>query len=128
MPFDNPHRAPFGDLELLIDARSRISGSNRWVQGRFQDGNRRCLVAALSAVAESSKYSRPNRTEHRLSRLLAAQLPSSARFWRTVRCIPARQRLMWFNDRPRTKHEDVIALFDRTIDELASQAPVHASA
>ena len=128
MPFDNPHQTPFGDLELLIDARSRISSGDRWVQGRFRDGNRRCLVAVLSAVAESRGYSRPNRTERRLARLLAAQLSPSLRFWLHVRCIPARQRLMWFNDRLRTKHEDVIALFDQTIGQLASKTPIYAPA
>ena len=25
MPFDNPHQTPFGDLELLMEARGRIS-------------------------------------------------------------------------------------------------------
>ena len=25
MPFDSPHQMPFGDIELLMDARSRIS-------------------------------------------------------------------------------------------------------
>ena len=25
MPFDNPHQMPFGDLELLMEARGRIS-------------------------------------------------------------------------------------------------------
>ncbi len=53
MPFDNPHQAPFGDIELLREARSRISSKGDWVQGRFRDGHRECLVAALSVVSGS---------------------------------------------------------------------------
>jgi hypothetical protein len=55
MPFDNPDRAPFGDLELLRDARSRISSGDRWVQGQFRDGERECLVAVLSVVSGSRR-------------------------------------------------------------------------
>ena len=99
MPFDNPHQTPFGDADLLRDARSRISGKSDWVQRRFQDGNRYCLVAA--------------------------QLPSRVPLWARMRCFTARQRLIWFNDSPRTKHEDVMALFDRTIDHLTRKAPAY---
>ena len=51
MPFDSPYQTPFGDVELLWDTRRRIASRGDWVQGRFQDGNRRCLVAALSIAA-----------------------------------------------------------------------------
>ena len=36
MPFDNPLQTPYGDLELLIEARSRISRREAWVRGHFQ--------------------------------------------------------------------------------------------
>ena len=36
----------------------------------------------------------------------------------------ASQRLMWFNDDSRTSHEDVMALFDRTISHLATTARI----
>jgi len=124
MPFDNPNQAPFSDLELLREARSRISGRDRWVQGRSQDGDRRCLVAALSVVSGSRSFTMPNRVERGLARVLATQLPPTARSWTRLRCIPARQRLMWFNDDPRTRHEDVMALFDRTIHHLGRQLPI----
>ena len=38
MPFDGPYQMPFGDIELLMDARSRICDRECWVQGRFQTG------------------------------------------------------------------------------------------
>jgi hypothetical protein len=126
MPLDNPYRTPFGDLGLLADAQDRISTRNTWVQGRFKDGNRRCLVAALSVASGSSSFELPNQTERRLARLLAAHIPRTAPFWARIRLVPARQRLMWFNDSPRTGHEDVMALFDRTFCHLANTAPVHA--
>jgi hypothetical protein len=73
MPFDNPDQAPFGDLDLLMDARNRVSSRDRWVQGQFRDGERECLVAALSVVSGSRSFSMPNPTERRLTRILVAQ-------------------------------------------------------
>ena len=63
MPFDNPHQTPSGDLDILLDARNRISGSDAWVQGRFRDGDRHCLVGALSMASASHSFNIPNRTE-----------------------------------------------------------------
>ncbi len=128
MPLDNLTQAPVGDLEILIDARSRISGQNSWVQGRFADGERRCLVAALSQACESRSFSVPNKIERRLARMLARQLPAEAP-WRTkTRLVSARRRLMAFNDCPRTARHDVLALFDRTIRDLMQKVPEYASA
>ena len=125
MPFDNPHQTPFGDVEILLDARNRIADQNTWVQGRFQDGGRHCLVAALSLASASRSVSLPNRTERRLARFLAGQLRPGSRFCNRVPLIPARQRLMWFNDDSRTSHEDVMALFDRAIGDLAKTVPAN---
>jgi len=124
MPFDNPHEMPFGDIEILRDARARISHRCDWVQGCFRDGDRHCLVAALSLASDSRSFRRSNPTERRLARLLARELPEAAPFWARSRFIPARQRLMWFNDNAGTHHADVMALFDRTIDHLAKVIPV----
>ena len=124
MPFDAPYQTPFGDIELLIDARSRISSRKTWVQGSFQDGDRHCLVAALSLACGSRSFHVPNRTEKRLARLIAMQIPPDAPFMTRCGLIPARQRLMSLNDDPRTTHEDVMALFDRSISRLASTARI----
>jgi hypothetical protein len=124
MPFDAPYRTPFGDIELLTDARSRISNRKTWVQGRFQDGDRHCLVAALSLACASRSFQLPNGTEKRLVRLIAKQILPDAPFMTQCSLIPARQRLMALNDDPRTTHEDVMALFDRTVSHLASTARV----
>ena len=116
MPFDNPFEGPFGDIQILMDARSRISERGGWLKGQFRDGDRHCLVDALSVASGSRSVNLPNRTEKRLARLLVNQLAPKSRFWsRVIRPIPARRRLIWFNDDPRTKHEDVMVLFDRTI-------------
>ena len=122
MPFDNPPGTPFGDIELLWDARSRISNRDHWVKGRYQDGDRHCLIAVLSLVSGSPSFDAANRVERRLTRLLAKQLPSPFRYW-APKFFTARRRLMCFNDNARTSHEDVIALFDRAINHLASKAP-----
>ena len=124
MPFDAPYQTPFGDIKLLTDARRRISNRKTWVQGSFQDGDRHCLVAALSLACGSRSFHVPNRTEKRLARLVAKQIPPDAPFMARCGLIPARQRLISLNDAPRTTHEDVMALFDRTISRLASTAPI----
>ena len=36
MPFDNPHQSPFGDIEILIDARGRIASRATSVKGRYR--------------------------------------------------------------------------------------------
>ena len=81
MPFDNPHQTPFGDLELLMEARGRISSREAWVRGHFQKERRYCLVAALSLTCGSRSFGVSNRTELRLSRLVAMHMPPDAPFW-----------------------------------------------
>ena len=128
MPFDNPHHMPIGDLEILMDARSRIAKQNMWVQGCFRDGGRRCLVAALSSACGSRNFMTPNHAELRLVQTLAKQLPPKTSFWAGIKLTSERRRLMWFNDGPRTCHEDVIALFDRAIDHLTIEVQRYVSA
>jgi hypothetical protein len=125
MPFDNPHQTPAGDAELLCDARSRISTRNDWVQGSYKDGNRLCIVGALSLV--SGSHNTPNRVERRLARVLVAQLPPGGPVRVGLRFFTARQRLMWFNDSQRTVHADVLALFDRAIGHSMSKTPAFIS-
>ena len=124
MPFDAPYQTPFGDIELLTDARSRISNRGSWIQNCFRDGDRHCLIAALSLACGSRSFQMPNRTEKRLARLIAKQIPPHAPYMTRCKLIPARKRLISLNDGPRTRHEDVMALFDRTVEHLASTAPI----
>lgn len=121
MPLDNPHRVPFSDVELLMDARDRIGIKSDWVQGRYQDGNRHCVVAALSIVCGSPSFNIANQTERRLARQLVVHLSSRLPFWTRLRFFTARQRLMWFNDDPRTTHSDVMGLFDRAISHQTAR-------
>ena len=119
MPFDNPHELPFGDLEILRTARSQISNKGSWMKCGFQKGDRLCLVAGLSVAAGSPNFDNPNRIERRLARILVAQLPPTAPLLTRLRVYPVRRRLMRFNDHRRTRHEDVLAVYDRAIDHLA---------
>ena len=36
MPFDAPYQTPFGDIELLIDARVASYNRKSWVQGSLR--------------------------------------------------------------------------------------------
>ena len=123
MPFDNPDKEPFGDLEILIDTRGRIRSEDAWIQGKFEDGQGRCLVAALSLACQSRSFDVPNQIERRLAWMIAKQLPPDGPWWIRIRLVPARRRLMSFNDDPRTKHADVVALIDRTIERLMCTVP-----
>jgi hypothetical protein len=120
MPFDFPNQGPIGDLDILVDARARVSGENQWIKGRFEDGDRHCLVAALSLACGSRSFNIPNKTERRLVRLLANQLSPDLPWRMRSRLVPARSRLMSFNDCSRTRQADVGALFGRTISCLVS--------
>ena len=122
MPFDNLPGTPFSDIQLLWDARNRISDRDHWVQGRFEDGDRHCLVAALSLVSGSPCFDIGSRVERRLSRHLVRHLPPTSAVW-GIKFFTARWRLICFNDDADTSYEDVIELIDRTINHLASQEP-----
>ena len=124
MPFDNPNQTPPRDVELLLAARSLISKKGITGQDRFQDGDRYCLVASLSVVSGSRSFDHSNRVERRLVRLLVKQLPPQFSGWPTLQFPTSRRRLFWFNDHQGTKHDDVMALFDRTIDHLTNKVPV----
>ena len=56
-----------------------------------------CGRASLTCGSRS--FGVPNRTERRLSRLIATQMPP-APFWVRHRFMPARRRLIAFNDDP----------------------------
>jgi hypothetical protein len=118
MPFDNPRQGPFSDIDILLDARSRIDHPDRWIKGVLRKRNRRCLVAALILACTSRRIDR--RTQRRLAFRMVRQLPVG-RLQRAISFMPM-QRLIRFNDSPDTTHDHVMALFDRTIQKLMMKA------
>ena len=50
MPFDNPHQTPFGDLELLMETRGRISSRDTLGSGPFPKG--RALLSRGGAIVD----------------------------------------------------------------------------
>src|SRR6266487_876088 len=119
MPFDNPYHAPIGDVAILMDARDRIADPSRWLKHGFQNGDRHCLVAALSLACGSHSFDNPNETERRLTKFLAKQMPLNRGISKWVAVVRSRSGLMMFNDHRRTRHDDVVTLFDRAIDHVA---------
>ena len=91
-------------------------------------GTATAFVAALSLACGSRSFKMPNRTEKRLAREIAKQIAPDAPFMTRCMLLPARMRLMSLNDEPLTTHEDVMALFDRTVGHLARIAPISVSA
>ena len=111
-----------------MDARSRIADPSRWLKHGFQDGDRHCLVAALSLACGSPTFDSPNETEQRLAKQLAKQVPLNRGFGKWVAIVTPRNGLMMFNDHRRTRHDDVMGLFDRAIDHVARKAPLYVAA
>jgi hypothetical protein len=128
MPFDNPSQAPIGDVAILMDARDRIADPSRWMQNDLQDGDRHCLVAALSLACGSPTFDISNEAERRLAKQLAKHVPLSHGFTKWVAFVGPRHGLMMFNDHRRTRHDDVMGLFDRAIDHAAMKAPLYVAA
>ena len=55
-------------------------------------------------------------------------MPTNVPFWMRHRLMPARRRLIAFNDNRNTRHDDVLALLDRTIGHLVSAGPIRVAA
>ena len=128
MPFDNPSQAPIGDAVILMDARDRIADPSRWLKHGFRDGDRHCLVAALSLACGSRTFDNPNETERRLAKFLAKQMPLNCGFSKWMTLVSPRNGLMTFNDHRWTCHDDVMGLFDRAIDHATRKAPLYVAA
>ena len=123
MPFDNPQQRSFGDTEILINARSRVSDADHWLRFAYQDGDRLCLVAALSLASNSRNFDGPSASERRLARIMVKNLSNSI-IWKWLIFLSPRYRLTLFNDHSRTCHADVVALFDRAIHHLEAKSPL----
>jgi hypothetical protein len=123
MPFDNPPQGPLSDVEILLDARSRIDDPHCWLKGEFSKENRYSLVVALALACQNPQFDQPSRTGRRLILAMARQLPRGWGRLQRIICFRPMHRLIRFNDSPRTTHDDVMALFDRTIQYLAVMAP-----
>jgi hypothetical protein len=123
MPFDNPPQGPLSDVEILLNARSRVDHPQCWLKGEFSKENRHCLVAALALACRNPQFDQPSRTGQRLILAMARQLPRGWGRLQGIICFRPMHRLIRFNDSPRTTHLDVMALFDRTIQNLAATAP-----
>ena len=88
----------------------------------------RVVVAALSLACGSRTFDNPNETERRLAKFLAKQMPLNRGFSKWMTLVSPRNGLMTFNDHRRTRHDDVVGLFDRAIDYAARKAPLYIAA
>lgn len=88
------------NLELLIRARELIEKPDDWCRGFLQDdAGRRCALGAMEKAHLEIRHYTPS----------LSLLPTLGfRKWEDVRD---------FNDKPSTKHTDVLRAFDRAIFE-----------
>ncbi len=121
MPFEQPlsdaiwrHRIADGCSKPYL--RPQVLGA-RPVPRREPPLPRSCT---LSLACGSRSLQMLNRTERRLAREICKQIAPNAPFMtRNMRSYCRRMRLMSLNDGQDATHEDVMALFDRTIGHLA---------
>lgn len=116
MPFDNP-RTSNRYTAPLRDARHYIRYPSLWTKGKYIDGPRMCLVFAVRFASELYCYD-----DHRyLLRSLCKELPAP---WRWMP-MPARMKLILFNDYSNTTHSDIIGVVDRTIARECAKESCH---
>ena len=126
MPFDAPQRSNH-DSELLAQAKNALVRRG-WVQGQYShDDGRLCAVAALAIACGNRRFGHPSRTQRRLARLLASELPHWGWYswW-----MSGYFRVKGYNDAPHTGYDDVMDMYDRAImrqDEKAWSLLVHSS-
>lgn len=109
MPFDNPPQ-PRQEIILLRAARERINNPLRWAQGCWiKPPVGACAIQALRTVCTKNTMVRT------LARVLARELP---RRYRVLFFLPARTRVILYNDRKHTTHQMVMELFDAAIMRL----------
>ena len=116
MPFDNPpeQHLPI-ELILLRLARSSIDQPNKWAKRCFFDGrggNRYCAFEAIRIACDGLGIS----LQKRLVRALAREIPLG--FHATICFLPAKAKVIIYNDSKQTTHEMVMRMYDRAIARL----------
>ncbi|HEX3418642.1 MAG TPA: hypothetical protein VHT21_19880 [Stellaceae bacterium] len=93
--YDNHPVAKLGAVERLL------ATEQQWCKGRLRDAyGRHCLVGAIEAVGARQMLHKPI--------LHAAREVSGKRYW----------RIEFFNDDPRTTHEDVLQVLRRARENM----------
>ena len=96
----------------LIAAKVLIDSPDKWVKGMLRDGARHCLLGAVEVVTEQTKQWPPNERFTIATARLAEAIPDE---WQTFTTFWFDQ-LPIYNDRAKTTHPDIMALFDRAIE------------
>ena len=122
MPYDSTTYQP-PESQLLLDlraARAMIADERRWCQHMFVfgdwDGERHCLVGAISAVTATDTGWDSLPPKSNVLRLRRA--------WKFLDSITAPDTAMVFNDSH--THGEVLALVDRAIERAGVQMEVAA--
>jgi hypothetical protein len=116
MPFDNPNIDPnlLHILALMEKARWRMRVPQLWCKGKFRRGTRVCVIGAV----EWATFENADRELiiKRLRTELVRAIPSETDWSSPWHARPARPLISYFNDRARTRHRDVMAIWDRAIE------------
>ena len=104
-------------LETLIVARGLVDTRDKWVKNVPYTEHRFCMLAAI----EKAAYRNGRATTAQLDgsiRAVAGELPKPYYVeWVNMGAAPM-YRVQQFNDDFHTKHEDVLAVFDKAIAKL----------
>jgi hypothetical protein len=99
---------------IILKARDLIGHPLYWCQGRFNYGNRYCILGAFGQRADNGVEC-PIEVKRRIARALPAHTP--------YKQMNPERAIMRFNDAPSTTHADILALLDRAA--LSSAVPSH---
>lgn len=119
--YDNP-------LALLEDARKLLTDPAKWTQGtaaRNAEGEitgtdkpDAVCFCSLGAIWAVGGYFDPNFSKKNASQVIAAEMELHNEVEEFIGYESEDYGIAEFNDNPNTKHDDVLALFDRTIARL----------
>jgi hypothetical protein len=120
MPFDNPRPGPLTDIEILVGCAKSDRQPELLAEGPLQEITPALPHRRTGVACNNPQFDEPSRTGRRMTLAMARQLPRGWGRLQRMICFRPRKRLIRFNDNPRMTHDDVMALFDRTIQHLGS--------
>lgn len=106
-------------LQVLQEARARLAKRNGWIKGESHNGRAGyCATGAIYYVMGG------HIDRHKLYKTLAKQIPDKDR----IDLLNPHSSILLYNDRPETKKEDILDMFDKAIKYVSKKRGVRAVA
>lgn len=95
--------------EILVKAREILSDPQRWRKNRYSDRQKQtfCSVGAIRMAATGSPWKNGTQNAGVAYNILQDKVKENY----------GEQRVYTWNDKPEREHDEVLAMFDKAIDE-----------